>query len=237
MADPPRITTSFDEFYLAMAIPSIIICLRIIFLIGRCCLERLREVRGVDRESFLLIGEAQRCTRDSHVSLAEDAEHGGAFFCTIRQGTIDKPVIVNTGHSYSQEHLKRHLKYNKKCPNSNQHINKTFPNLTLRELFKAVANKKDNIEEWITCPFTKEPFKQPEVASDGYSYEREILQSGSPLTSPYTNKSLQTDIAIPNLALKKFLANYRSSNASLGPSLSFYDRDSHMSEQVGLRPP
>uniref|UniRef100_A0A672KGC7 WD repeat, SAM and U-box domain-containing protein 1 n=1 Tax=Sinocyclocheilus grahami TaxID=75366 RepID=A0A672KGC7_SINGR len=55
------------------------------------------------------------------------------------------------------------------------------------------------------CPITREIMKDPVIAADGYSYEREAIESWintKSRTSPMTNLPLQTTLLTPNRTLK-----------------------------------
>jgi hypothetical protein len=75
------------------------------------------------------------------------------------------------------------------------------------------ASKSDNIQPVVPppytrltlmCPITMEPFRDPVVAADGFSYEREAimwwLRHNS--TSPATGEQLKSKVLIDNFALK-----------------------------------
>ncbi|KAK2906133.1 hypothetical protein Q8A73_010076 [Channa argus] len=64
------------------------------------------------------------------------------------------------------------------------------------------------------CPITRELMKDPVIAADGYSYERESIESwirGKNKTSPMTNLPLQTSLLTPNRSLKMTITRWKSS--------------------------
>lgn len=78
---------------------------------------------------------------------------------------------------------------------------------------KAEQNGSDAPDEFL-CPITRELMKDPVIAADGYSYERESIESwirGKNKTSPMTNLFLQTTILTPNRSLKMAITRWKSS--------------------------
>ncbi|XP_067301234.1 WD repeat, SAM and U-box domain-containing protein 1-like isoform X2 [Pseudorasbora parva] len=64
------------------------------------------------------------------------------------------------------------------------------------------------------CPITRELMKDPVLAADGYSYEREAIESwiNTPnRSSPMTNLPLQTTILTSNRSLKMAIQHWKSS--------------------------
>lgn len=64
------------------------------------------------------------------------------------------------------------------------------------------------------CPITRELMKEPVIATDGYSYEREAIESwiNTPnRSSPMTNLPLQTTILTLNRSLKTAIQRWKSS--------------------------
>ncbi|XP_031414047.1 WD repeat, SAM and U-box domain-containing protein 1 isoform X2 [Clupea harengus] len=63
------------------------------------------------------------------------------------------------------------------------------------------------------CPITQEVMKDPVIAADGFSYEREAMESwigAKNRTSPMTNLPLQTTLLIPNRMLKMAIGRWRA---------------------------
>ncbi|KAM4609161.1 WD repeat, SAM and U-box domain-containing protein 1 [Polymixia lowei] len=64
------------------------------------------------------------------------------------------------------------------------------------------------------CPITRELMTDPVIAADGYSYEREAIESwlgAKNRSSPMTNLPLQTTLVTPNRSLKMAIARWKSS--------------------------
>ncbi|KAM9398073.1 WD repeat, SAM and U-box domain-containing protein 1-like isoform 1-T1 [Salvelinus alpinus] len=64
------------------------------------------------------------------------------------------------------------------------------------------------------CPITRELMKDPVIAADGYSYEREAIESWIATknrSSPMTNLPLQTTLLTPNRTLKMAIGRWRTS--------------------------
>ena len=60
------------------------------------------------------------------------------------------------------------------------------------------------------CPVTLESMIDPVIASDGFTYERKTLKNLHRYghRSPLTRESLNPNIIIPNLNLKKMIRDY-----------------------------
>uniref|UniRef100_A0A3B3ZT60 WD repeat, SAM and U-box domain-containing protein 1 n=1 Tax=Periophthalmus magnuspinnatus TaxID=409849 RepID=A0A3B3ZT60_9GOBI len=81
------------------------------------------------------------------------------------------------------------------------------------ESLKAAQSGSDGPDEFLG-PITRELMRDPVIAADGYSYEREAIESwirGKTKTSPMTNLPLQTTLLIPNRSLKMAIARWKSS--------------------------
>lgn len=64
------------------------------------------------------------------------------------------------------------------------------------------------------CPITRELMREPVMAADGYSYEREAIESWvntKNRTSPMTNLPLQTTLLTPNRTLKMAIGRWQTS--------------------------
>ncbi|KAJ8352244.1 hypothetical protein SKAU_G00237200 [Synaphobranchus kaupii] len=64
------------------------------------------------------------------------------------------------------------------------------------------------------CPITREVMKDPVIAADGFSYEREAIESwinSKNRSSPLTNLPLQTTVVTPNRTLKMAIGRWKSS--------------------------
>ncbi|XP_061579586.1 WD repeat, SAM and U-box domain-containing protein 1-like [Cololabis saira] len=67
------------------------------------------------------------------------------------------------------------------------------------------------------CPITRELMRDPVIAADGYSYERDAIEGwvrGKHKTSPMTNLPLQTTLLTPNRSLKTAITRWKSSQAT-----------------------
>ncbi|XP_027879728.1 WD repeat, SAM and U-box domain-containing protein 1-like isoform X1 [Xiphophorus couchianus] len=81
------------------------------------------------------------------------------------------------------------------------------------EALKAEQSGSEAPNEFL-CPITTELMKDPVIAADGYSYERESIErwiGGKNKTSPMTNLPLQTTLLTPNRSLKMAITRWKSS--------------------------
>ncbi|XP_022596136.1 WD repeat, SAM and U-box domain-containing protein 1-like [Seriola dumerili] len=81
------------------------------------------------------------------------------------------------------------------------------------EALKAEQSGSEAPDEFL-CPITRELMKDPVIAADGYSYERESIESwirGKNKTSPMTNLPLQTTLLTPNRSLKMAITRWKTS--------------------------
>ncbi|MBN3323978.1 WSDU1 protein, partial [Atractosteus spatula] len=70
------------------------------------------------------------------------------------------------------------------------------------------------IPDEFLCPITREVMRDPVIASDGYSYEREAIESWistKKRSSPMTNLPLKSTVVTPNRTLKMAISRWRSS--------------------------
>ncbi|XP_030772852.1 WD repeat, SAM and U-box domain-containing protein 1 isoform X2 [Rhinopithecus roxellana] len=148
-------------------------------------------------------------------------------------GSVDKSVIVYDTNTESILHtLTQHTRYVTTCafaPNTlllaTGSMDKTVniwqfdletlcqDSLGLRskvlrkieELRTKVKSLSSGIPDEFICPITRELMKDPVIASDGYSYEKEAIEnwiSKKKRTSPMTNLVLPSAVLIPNRTLK-----------------------------------
>ena len=70
--------------------------------------------------------------------------------------------------------------------------------------------ESDNQEKFLVCPLTLEVMQDPVIATDGFTYEREAIQSWLKrnMKSPMTNETMPSDTLIPNFAIKSQIAAY-----------------------------
>uniref|UniRef100_A0A665UWC2 WD repeat, SAM and U-box domain-containing protein 1 n=1 Tax=Echeneis naucrates TaxID=173247 RepID=A0A665UWC2_ECHNA len=81
------------------------------------------------------------------------------------------------------------------------------------EALKAEQSSSEAPDEFL-CPITRELMKDPVIAADGYSYERDSIESwikGKNKTSPMTNLPLPTTLLTPNRSLKMAITRWKSS--------------------------
>merc|ERR1711964_138049 len=72
------------------------------------------------------------------------------------------------------------------------------------------------------CPITHEVMRDPVVASDGQTYEREAIESWfkeGNMTSPSTNETLPHQNLIPNYSLKNLCDKYRKKHPETDANL------------------
>ncbi|XP_008571570.1 PREDICTED: WD repeat, SAM and U-box domain-containing protein 1 isoform X2 [Galeopterus variegatus] len=75
----------------------------------------------------------------------------------------------------------------------------------IEELRTEVKSLSSGIPDEFICPITRELMKDPVIASDGYSYEKEAMEnwiSKKKRTSPMTNLVLSSVVLTPNRTLK-----------------------------------
>lgn len=81
------------------------------------------------------------------------------------------------------------------------------------ESLKASQSGSDAPDEFL-CPISREVMRDPVIAADGYSYERESIEGwikGKTKTSPMTNLPLLTTLLTPNRSLKMAITRWQSS--------------------------
>ncbi|XP_078142077.1 WD repeat, SAM and U-box domain-containing protein 1 isoform X2 [Centroberyx gerrardi] len=81
------------------------------------------------------------------------------------------------------------------------------------EALKVEQSGSEAPDEFL-CPITRELMKDPVIAADGYSYEREAIESWirtKNKSSPMTNLPLPTTLITPNRSLKMAIARWKSS--------------------------
>ncbi|KAK2853859.1 hypothetical protein Q5P01_006520 [Channa striata] len=72
-----------------------------------------------------------------------------------------------------------------------------------------------DIPDEFLCPITREPMKDPVIAADGYSYERDAIESWihtKNRSSPMTNLPLLTTLLTPNYTLKMAIGRWKTSH-------------------------
>ncbi|XP_072667348.1 WD repeat, SAM and U-box domain-containing protein 1 isoform X6 [Canis lupus baileyi] len=81
----------------------------------------------------------------------------------------------------------------------------------IEELRTKVKALSSGIPDEFLCPITRELMKDPVIASDGYSYEKEAMEnwiSKKKRTSPMTNLILPSMVLTPNRTLKMAISRW-----------------------------
>ncbi|XP_044769241.1 WD repeat, SAM and U-box domain-containing protein 1 isoform X3 [Neomonachus schauinslandi] len=81
----------------------------------------------------------------------------------------------------------------------------------IEELRTKVKTLSSGIPDEFLCPITRELMKEPVIASDGYSYEKEAMEnwiSKKKRTSPMTNLVLPSVVLTPNRTLKMAISRW-----------------------------
>ncbi|XP_029935885.1 WD repeat, SAM and U-box domain-containing protein 1 [Myripristis murdjan] len=89
-----------------------------------------------------------------------------------------------------------------------------------KKVLRKVEELKDasvctGIPDEFLCPITRELMKEPVIAADGYSYEREAIESWintKNRSSPMTNLPLLTTLLTPNYTLKMAIGRWKTSH-------------------------
>ncbi|CAH8337298.1 unnamed protein product [Eruca vesicaria subsp. sativa] len=86
-----------------------------------------------------------------------------------------------------------------------------------REGEEVSPSKDTELPQYFICPITQDVMEDPQVAADGFTYEREAiccwLDSGHE-TSPMTNKRLPHTCLVPNLALRSAIQEWLQDSSS-----------------------
>lgn len=71
-------------------------------------------------------------------------------------------------------------------------------------------NILNNLTNNMYCPISRQLFKDPVIAADGFTYERELITKWFEMhnTSPLTNAQININILIPNLTIKSFIKDF-----------------------------
>ena len=85
-----------------------------------------------------------------------------------------------------------------------------YVNEECKELREEAKMKEEKAREDCICPITLDLMKDPVVAADGRSYEREAISKWleNHNTSPCTNQQLPQKHFIPNIQLKNIIQTY-----------------------------
>lgn len=84
----------------------------------------------------------------------------------------------------------------------------------------AEENKKIfevEVEQSLCCPITFELMKDPVIAADGHTYEREAIEQWihEKNASPITGQPLTSSSLVPNLSIKHIIDQFASMNNNL----------------------
>ncbi|XP_006872093.1 PREDICTED: WD repeat, SAM and U-box domain-containing protein 1 isoform X2 [Chrysochloris asiatica] len=85
----------------------------------------------------------------------------------------------------------------------------------IEELRTKVKSLSSGIPDEFICPITRELMKDPVIASDGYSYEKEAIENWigkKKRTSPMTNLILPSMVLTPNRTLKMAINRWLETN-------------------------
>lgn len=77
------------------------------------------------------------------------------------------------------------------------------------EAEQAAGNRQPYEDDYICCPITLEVMRDPVIAADGHTYEREAIDEWLRTTkeSPVTGQPMDAQTLIPNLAIKHIINN------------------------------
>ncbi|XP_015214207.2 WD repeat, SAM and U-box domain-containing protein 1 isoform X2 [Lepisosteus oculatus] len=100
-------------------------------------------------------------------------------------------------------------------PMSHSHVESVgLRNKVIRKIEELKMESVAGIPDEFLCPITREVMRDPVIASDGYSYEREAIESWistKKRSSPMTNLPLKSTVMTPNRTLKMAISRWRSS--------------------------
>ncbi|OXB52615.1 hypothetical protein ASZ78_014546 [Callipepla squamata] len=75
-----------------------------------------------------------------------------------------------------------------------------------------------SVPDEFLCPITRELMKDPVIAADGYSYEKEAMEnwlSSKRRSSPMTNLPLSSPVLTPNRTLKMAISRWLEAHSSV----------------------
>mmetsp|Transcript_12021 Transcript_12021/g.21352 ORF Transcript_12021/g.21352 Transcript_12021/m.21352 type:complete len:624 (+) Transcript_12021:51-1922(+) len=84
----------------------------------------------------------------------------------------------------------------------------------------SAAAASEALEHDFTCPISGEVMEDPVIAADGHTYERAMISEWFRVrqTSPLTNAPLDSTAVIPNITLKKVIADWRAARHAIPSS-------------------
>merc|ERR1711964_124030 len=106
----------------------------------------------------------------------------------------------------------RHMQHMQNCqPISERRAELTKATTEVERAPPSSDNSSDDDHDYL-CPITQEVMRDPVMASDGQTYEREAIEDWfkeGHMTSPNTNETLPDQKLIPNYSLKNLCDKYR----------------------------
>jgi hypothetical protein len=75
-----------------------------------------------------------------------------------------------------------------------------------------LSTDNENVPEIFKCPISLEPMRDPVMAADGYTYDRQAIERWFQLksVSPITNMPLAITNLIPNLTLRSAIKEWQA---------------------------
>ena len=94
------------------------------------------------------------------------------------------------------------------------------------------------IHEIYVCPITCETMKDPVIAVDGHTYERQAIQqwfSNGKSTSPVTNLPLRDTTLIPNIALRQTIESSAKARSTCVSRLTFFGTNESIDAGMAIK--
>jgi hypothetical protein len=169
--------------------------------------------------------------------------------CPISQEIFKDPVIADDGITYENKYIWAWLEYKNTSPITRAKITiNVINNVIMKTLVNDYLTLKNStcilnyIKKLITCPISQKIFKDPVIADDGITYEKEYilkwLQYGiSPITKKKISVKLIDNISIKSL-VNEYLLNYPGikyiNNKKFNKLLKYskFDLSSHFFENL-----
>ncbi|CAK4724697.1 hypothetical protein LEN26_018362 [Aphanomyces euteiches] len=161
-----------------------------------------------------------------------------SFLCPISQEVMEDPVVASDGHSYDRKSIQRWFEHKCSSPVTNAWLSSSqlVPNHTLRQAIREYKTYRGTTLAAFRCPINKHVMKDPIVASDGYSYDRESVKVKrlfglvvKKTKSPITKLRLNVKTMLPNHALKQAIVEM----ADLASNTSRRRISQHLSPPAG----
>ncbi len=79
-----------------------------------------------------------------------------------------------------------------------------------------VVRRKESVPPIFVCPITQEFMRDPCIAEDGYTYEREAIERWAARSdrSPMSNQKMKTLRVIPNHALRSAISEWKMNHGN-----------------------